>query len=64
MPEFSPDFGGDYEPCPEDTRTKVSMYRDRHREPHDPNRGSRLFLRCERGYPGQTTRAPSPCWRF
>jgi hypothetical protein len=53
----------------EDTSTKQTRYFDPHREPYDPKRSSRggplpLFqtLRCERVYPGQTTRAPSPCW--
>lgn len=53
---------------PEDTGTKQSRYFDRHREPFDPNRKGLMLpllglLDSTAIYPGQKTRAPSPCWR-
>ena len=56
------------EPCFEDTRTKASRYRDRHREPYDPDRKAEMLslpglLGSTAYYDGQKTRAPSPCWR-
>jgi hypothetical protein len=52
----------------EDIRTKRSRYFDRHREPFSSNRKCMMLplpgiLECNAVYPGQKTRAPSPCWR-
>jgi hypothetical protein len=52
----------------EDTRSKASRYRDRHREPFDPNRKGKMItlsglLGSTAIYPEQKTYAPSPCWR-
>jgi hypothetical protein len=57
----------------EDTRTKLSRHFDPHREPHQ-NRGERwmqgllplslgALFNTVATYPGQKTKAPSPCWR-
>ena len=75
MPKYAPEANQDLmeERQPEDTRSKKSRFFDPHREPYQ-SRGERwmqgllplsfgALLNTVAMYPGQKTKAPSPCWR-